>query len=284
MFLENKYSKWYNTLCTEAQKRERPLNVYVEKHHIIPKSLGGSNEKGNLVFLSAKEHYIAHRLLIKCFNINTNEYLKMLKAFSMLSVRNQTMLRFCPSRMFVKAREIRSVAWNLNHPTKGTQRVMLFNPVSNVQTHVTSTNTSKINSLTSSGFILNSIRPISDITKQKQSKTRTGRKYSDNHRLAISQSRLGKPHPINSDKMRLPEERKKRSDNIKRYRQQASIYTFDLTFQNTHCVSVKTMVEAANFIGITPNDLRQKYRRRSKKDVSNNQPLIVNSITVTWSY
>jgi uncharacterized protein YlaI len=38
---------------------------YFELHHIIPKSLGGSNKKSNLVLLTAKEHFIAHLLLFK---------------------------------------------------------------------------------------------------------------------------------------------------------------------------------------------------------------------------
>lgn len=38
---------------------------YVEKHHIIPRSLGGTNDKSNIVCLTPKEHFIAHRLLAK---------------------------------------------------------------------------------------------------------------------------------------------------------------------------------------------------------------------------
>jgi len=36
-----------------------------ERHHIIPKSLGGNNDHENLVVLWYREHYIAHRLLVK---------------------------------------------------------------------------------------------------------------------------------------------------------------------------------------------------------------------------
>ena len=36
---------------------------YHERHHIIPKCLGGSNEEENLIDLFAKEHFIAHKLL-----------------------------------------------------------------------------------------------------------------------------------------------------------------------------------------------------------------------------
>lgn len=38
---------------------------YFEKHHIIPKTIGGDNSKENIVLLTAKEHFICHRLL--CF-------------------------------------------------------------------------------------------------------------------------------------------------------------------------------------------------------------------------
>ena len=36
---------------------------YHERHHIIPKSCGGTNDKNNLIDLFAKEHFIAHKLL-----------------------------------------------------------------------------------------------------------------------------------------------------------------------------------------------------------------------------
>ena len=38
-------------------------NEYHESHHIIPKCMGGSNEKENLIDLYAREHFIAHKLL-----------------------------------------------------------------------------------------------------------------------------------------------------------------------------------------------------------------------------
>ena len=36
---------------------------YHERHHIIPRCLGGTNDKDNLIDLFAREHYEAHRLL-----------------------------------------------------------------------------------------------------------------------------------------------------------------------------------------------------------------------------
>lgn len=63
MFLLNKYTNCYFKIILKAQTRI--LSEYSEKHHIIPKSLGGDNSKENLVNLTAREHFICHRLLTK---------------------------------------------------------------------------------------------------------------------------------------------------------------------------------------------------------------------------
>jgi hypothetical protein len=65
IFIQNKYTKWYNSIISNAQTRSLPENTYTEKHHIIPRSLGGSNEHTNLVKLTAKEHFVCHLLLTK---------------------------------------------------------------------------------------------------------------------------------------------------------------------------------------------------------------------------
>lgn len=41
---------------------------YVEHHHIIPRSEGGSDNKSNIIALTAREHYICHLLLAKIYN------------------------------------------------------------------------------------------------------------------------------------------------------------------------------------------------------------------------
>lgn len=62
-FQTNKYTKWYLTII-ERRKLTTPEG-YSEKHHIIPKSLGGSNDKSNLVRLTGREHFICHLLLTR---------------------------------------------------------------------------------------------------------------------------------------------------------------------------------------------------------------------------
>lgn len=63
MFLQNKYTTWYYALM--RKRRISPFDGYGEWHHEVPKSLGGSNAKSNLVRLTAREHFVAHRLLVR---------------------------------------------------------------------------------------------------------------------------------------------------------------------------------------------------------------------------
>jgi hypothetical protein len=43
-FVENKYSKWYESLIHKAQLRG-PIQGYKETHHIIPRCFGGDDSK-----------------------------------------------------------------------------------------------------------------------------------------------------------------------------------------------------------------------------------------------
>ena len=57
------YRKIYLELTSRAKGRN--IVVYTEKHHILPRALGGKNTKENIVYLTAREHYIAHLCLWK---------------------------------------------------------------------------------------------------------------------------------------------------------------------------------------------------------------------------
>lgn len=57
------YIAHYDRLISRAQGRV--LIGYKERHHIIPRCLGGGNEPSNLVFLTGEEHYVAHQLLVR---------------------------------------------------------------------------------------------------------------------------------------------------------------------------------------------------------------------------
>lgn len=64
IFIDNKYTKIYYYIVNRAITRSE-INGYTEKHHIIPRSLGGNNSKTNIVRLTGREHYICHMLLVK---------------------------------------------------------------------------------------------------------------------------------------------------------------------------------------------------------------------------
>lgn len=81
-FKDNKYKLWYFALIKQAQNRTIELEEYYEKHHIIPKSLGGSDEISNILKLTMREHFICHLLLTK-FTTGQSFY-KMTKALTML--------------------------------------------------------------------------------------------------------------------------------------------------------------------------------------------------------
>lgn len=56
------YLRVYNELIHEARTRD-VVGDYTEIHHVIPRSEGGSDDVTNLVNLTPREHYIAHKLL-----------------------------------------------------------------------------------------------------------------------------------------------------------------------------------------------------------------------------
>ena len=72
------YLKIYENLVSRG--KNRTLDGYNEKHHIIPKCVGGSDDMDNLVSLTPEEHYVAHQLLVKIHKGNH----KLVKAASMM--------------------------------------------------------------------------------------------------------------------------------------------------------------------------------------------------------
>ena len=97
MFLPNKYHRWYLSIVAKAQAegRKKCGDGKYDKHHIIPVSMGGTNDKSNLVLLTSKEHFLCHLLLFKC----TEGKAKMSMACAWH--RMATIKRYC-SRQYVE--------------------------------------------------------------------------------------------------------------------------------------------------------------------------------------
>ena len=72
------YQKIHDQIIAKAQNRILD-NIYSEEHHIIPVSMNGTNDKPNLVKLTAKEHFVIHHLLWKIYRNR-----EMTKAFMLM--------------------------------------------------------------------------------------------------------------------------------------------------------------------------------------------------------
>lgn len=94
MFLNNKYTIWYNSIIERAKDRnwsKKTAPVYVEGHHILPKSIVPNND---IVYLTAREHYICHLLLPKMLEGENRR--KMIFALLRLVTGNKNVV-YCES-------------------------------------------------------------------------------------------------------------------------------------------------------------------------------------------
>lgn len=154
MFESNKYSIWYFNIINKAKLRNwtrKTATEYVENHHIIPRSLGGINSSDNLVFLTAKEHYICHLLLTKITLGESRN--KMIYAFMCMSIRKtKDMHRYIGNSNLYKNLKLQHI---------------------NLQKQKLGTNLGK---------------KLSNITKQKMSIAKQGRSFSVEHKTNMSKS------------------------------------------------------------------------------------------------
>jgi hypothetical protein len=58
------YQRIYREFIADRKRKPRPEG-YTERHHIVPRSLGGGDEAANLIDLTAEDHFFAHLLLAR---------------------------------------------------------------------------------------------------------------------------------------------------------------------------------------------------------------------------
>ena len=124
------YQRIYNNLINK--RISSTPEGYVERHHIIPKSIGGSNDSDNLVALTAREHFIAHLLLSKMFPENSISWIKMQKALLRMFSVSINQHRYSPSKWYSYCREQVSRANKLNQLGEGNSqfgKVWMYNPI-----------------------------------------------------------------------------------------------------------------------------------------------------------
>lgn len=193
MFLENKYTNWYYAIISNA--REKNCIGYTEKHHIVPKSLGGSNANDNIAILSAREHFVCHLLLIKMTTGKSKS--KMFNALSMMLAKNKNQKR----NFIVTARVFENLKTNLSKIAKDKWTPELRKEKSKEMTGEKNPFFKKNHSLETKLKMSNKI--ISSETKnlmsmkqkerfENQKGTFLGKHHSDETKEKIRKARLGK--------------------------------------------------------------------------------------------
>jgi hypothetical protein len=161
---------------------------YKEKHHIVPKCMGGTNEKENLVKLTAREHFIAHQLLAKNYY---NDY-KLIHAVFRMSNSKQY-----GSRKYAWVRELQSKA--MSEIMIGNQQAKGNIPSKESKRKISKTLKNK---------------HLTKEHKENISKGQIGKKkipHTEETKLKISESLKGKISPM-KDKHHTEESKQKMSD------------------------------------------------------------------------
>lgn len=94
------YKKIYNKLVSHTLSN--PNTGYTESHHILPKSMGGSDDKSNLVNFTPRQHFIAHRLLTKF--TTGRDYHKMVLALTFMAEVKSACRHTPSSRLYERVR------------------------------------------------------------------------------------------------------------------------------------------------------------------------------------
>jgi hypothetical protein len=140
------YKKIYESFI--LNRMSKTIVGYSEKHHIIPKSLNGTNEKTNIIKLSARDHYFAHCCLARIYGGS------MWKA---LHLMGHTQKNIHGAELFSKGRMLEIARVNASLERSKYMKIAWKNGTVNGRKNY---------------------NPVSDETKQKQSKALKGRKIS----------------------------------------------------------------------------------------------------------
>jgi hypothetical protein len=80
----NRYQRFIDSL------RGQSVDGYAEAHHIVPRSLGGSDDADNLIRLTARQHFIAHWMLARAIGGSASRAFFMMSNFGKYGQVNST--------------------------------------------------------------------------------------------------------------------------------------------------------------------------------------------------
>ena len=108
-FLDNKYTKLYFKIIDNAKSQPRSKNkeIYFELHHVYPASIYPELEKeaNNLVLLTAREHFLCHYLLCKMVEYGSNQWYRLVRAFTFMYSASTNQKRYINSKLYESARK-----------------------------------------------------------------------------------------------------------------------------------------------------------------------------------
>lgn len=164
-----KYEEFINSI-----KESRP-NIWFEhseRHHIVPRCLGGTDDEENLIYLTYREHFIAHKLLAEENPDNRGlvyAYWRMCHSYQDTQ---------CTEDEYARAKElVISMMTGKKLPLSTREKMRLS---AKNRPPVSEETRKKISS-----------RVISDETRRKISDSHKGKKFSESHKKAISESKKG---------------------------------------------------------------------------------------------
>lgn len=194
------YKNIHDLIINRAKNRN--ITTYTEKHHIIPKCLSGLDNNDNIVKLTAKEHFLVHKLLCEIYPDNNKLHYALWRMMNPQSKRHIRSYNIS-STEYARRREIQQEEIRkLGLSNKGKKQT----PES-IAKRIKS-NTGKKRSLETIEKLKQ--RPQSTKGIKKLTPWRVGKKHSLETKQKMSNSQKGK---IVSD-----ETRRKISEGVKRYK------------------------------------------------------------------
>lgn len=165
-------------------------NEYHERHHIVPRSIGGTNDEWNLIDLFAREHFEAHRLLA-LENPNNS---KLVYAWWMMSTTRASSQ--ITAQEYEEARKI------FAQSISGDKNPMYGKPSPRRGTHLSEEQKQHLRDLNTGELSSKYGVPVSEETRQKMRGARLGKTTSDESRLKMRNSHLGKNMGADSSRAR----------------------------------------------------------------------------------
>ena len=174
------WQKIHNQIIERAlrENRKKGNGMYYERHHIIPRCLGGTNNNENLVLLTAREHFIIHMILIELYPIGSFEWHKLVLAASSFMRKSKN-----HQRQLISSRQFERIKILLSESKTGIPR-----------TEITKKKISDTKQLNP--------RVVTKEQRDKQSKRMLGKNnpmygktHSDDVKELLKRQKLGKPNP-----------------------------------------------------------------------------------------